>query len=101
MLGRPRVLEARALGGLHDRNLVHDASMFVAVELGQHARAVEEPELHVTALSPRRRGAPASIRRETLPVADLARPTILPMPRLRTLVVASAFGAAVFSLAAC
>ena len=46
MLGRPRVLEADALGGLHDRDLVHDAPVFVAVELRQHARAVEEPEFH-------------------------------------------------------
>ena len=46
VLGRPRVLEADAVGGLHDRDLVHDAPVLVAVELRQHARAVEESEFH-------------------------------------------------------
>ena len=35
VLGRPRVLEADTIGGLHDRNLVHDAPVLVAVELRQ------------------------------------------------------------------
>ena len=46
VLGRPRVLEADALGGLHDRDLVHDAPVLVAAELREHARAVEQSEFH-------------------------------------------------------
>ena len=33
VLGRPRVLEADLLGGLHDRDLVHDPPVLVTVEL--------------------------------------------------------------------
>src|SRR4051794_5852687 len=46
MFGRPRVLEPDPLSGLHDRDLVHDAPVFVAVEVRQHGRAVEQPEFH-------------------------------------------------------
>ena len=46
VLGRPRVLEADALGGLHDRDFVEDAAVLVAPELREHARAVEQSELH-------------------------------------------------------
>ena len=46
VLGRPRVLEADPIGGLHDRDLVHDAAMLVARELRQDARAVEQSEFH-------------------------------------------------------
>ena len=46
VLGRPRVLEADAVGRLHDRDLVHDAPVLVAAKLRQHARAVEQSEFH-------------------------------------------------------
>src|SRR5438094_1010699 len=70
VLGRPRVLESDAIGGLHDGDLVHDAPMFVAVESRQYARAVEEPELHGhTAPSPRRRGAPVRYGARRYPVS--------------------------------
>src|ERR1700680_953201 len=46
MLGRPGVLEADALRGLHDRDLVHDPSMLVAPKLRKHTRAVEQSEFH-------------------------------------------------------
>ena len=46
VLGRPRVLEAGTVGGLHDRDLVEDPAVLVAVELREHARAVEQSEFH-------------------------------------------------------
>src|SRR5258706_7124404 len=102
MLGRPRVLEADAVGGLHDRDLVHDASMFVAVELRQYARAVEEPELHgyrpfaAPDAPPRLRYGARRYLALTLQALPSAR-----MTRRPPLVVAGAFCAAALSLAAC
>ena len=56
VLGHPGVLEADTFGRLHDRDLVHDAPVLVAVECRQHARAVEESELHDAAVPSSSRG---------------------------------------------
>ena len=46
VLGRPGVLETDPLGGLHDRDLVHDALVLAAAEVRQHTGAVEQSEFH-------------------------------------------------------
>ena len=46
VLGRPGVLETDPLGGLHDRDFVHDALVFAAPEVREDSRTVEESEFH-------------------------------------------------------
>jgi hypothetical protein len=46
MLSCPCVLEADTIGGLYDRNFVHDAPMLVTGELRHYARAIEQAKFH-------------------------------------------------------